>query len=142
MTRRLDANMEMLCFVAEKLGPLRKEVVFLGGCTTGLLLTDSTIPDVRPTTDVDVIVEASITHDYHDIEARMRELGFQPDVESGIRCRWNIEGFIVDLMPTNESILGFSNQWYPEAMAYAVSETLPNGVEIRRVTAPYFVAQK
>ncbi len=142
MTRRFDANMEMLCHVAERLATLRKEVVFLGGCTTGLLLTDNAIPDVRPTTDVDLIVEASITHDYHDIEARMRDLGFQPDVESGIRCRWIIDGITVDLMPTNESILGFSNRWYPEAISHAVSEILPNGIEIRRVTAPYFIATK
>ena len=140
--RRADTNLEMLNLVAERLGSLREEVVFLGGCTTGFLLTDSAAPDVRPTTDVDLIVEVSLTHDYHDVEARMRTLGFQPDVESGIRCRWVVDGLLVDLMPTDEAILGFSNRWYPDAIEHAVSETLPNGLEIRRVTAPYFTATK
>ena len=140
--RRADTNLEMLARVAERLGPLREEVVFLGGCTTGLLLTDSAAPDVRPTTDVDLIVEAGLTHDYHDVEASMRALGFQPDVESGIRCRWLVDGLLVDLMPTDETILGFSNRWYPDAIEHAVTETLSNSLEIRRVTAPYFIATK
>lgn len=139
---RNNVNIEMLSLVAQHLGSLREDVVFLGGCTTGLLLTDNAAPDVRPTTDVDLIVEVSLKHDYHHIEARMRDLGFQPDVGSGIPCRWVIDGLIVDLMPTNEAILGFSNRWYSSAIKHVVSETLPNRLEIRRVAAPYFIATK
>lgn len=142
MLKRADVNLEMLRLVAERLGALREKVVFLGGCTTGLLLTDNAAPDVRPTKDVDLIVEVSLTHDYHSIEASMRDLGFRPDVESGIRCRWAIDGLLVDLMPTDEAILGFSNRWYPDAIKHAVSETLSSSLEIRRVTAPYFIATK
>ena len=139
---RNNVNIEMLSLVAQHLGSLREDVVFLGGCTTGLLLTDNAAPDVRPTTDVDLIVEVSLKHDYHHIEARMRDLGFQPDVGSGIPCRWVIDGLIVDLMPTNEAILGFSNPWYSSAIQHAVSEILPNHLEIRHVAAPYFIATK
>ena len=42
--------------IAKKLGPLRERVVFLGGATTGLLITDPAAPPIRPTEDVDVIV--------------------------------------------------------------------------------------
>jgi hypothetical protein len=34
------ANLRMLEFVAMKLGEIRNDVVFLGGCTTGLFITD------------------------------------------------------------------------------------------------------
>ena len=105
-----DINLEMLNIVALRLDTLRNDVVFLGGCTTGLLISDLASPDVRPTTDVDLIVEAAVSHDYHAIESQMRKLGFKPDLESGIRCRWKVENIIVDLMPTNKSILGFSNR--------------------------------
>jgi hypothetical protein len=40
------ANIRMLEFVATKLGDLCDEVVFLGGCTTALLITDLSSPDV------------------------------------------------------------------------------------------------
>ena len=48
----------MLCRVAQALGPdLRQQMTFVGGCTTGLLLTDDfTREQVRSTDDVDLIV--------------------------------------------------------------------------------------
>jgi len=72
----------------------------------------------------------------------MRKQGFKPDVESGIRCRWCSNDITVDLMPTDEVILGFSNRWYSSAITHAVEDTLPDGSRIRRVTAPYFIATK
>lgn len=50
------ANLRMLEFVAMKLGEIRNNVVFLGGCTTDLFITDPEFPDVRYTLDVDCIV--------------------------------------------------------------------------------------
>jgi len=37
-------NIKMLRTVARRLGPLRERVVFLGGCATYLLITDTAIP--------------------------------------------------------------------------------------------------
>ena len=51
------ANLRMLEFVATKLGEIRNDVVFLGGCTTGLFISDPLVPDVRYTLDVDCIVD-------------------------------------------------------------------------------------
>lgn len=51
------ANLRMLEFVASKLGDIRNDVVFLGGCTTGLFLSDPYVPDIRYTLDVDCIVD-------------------------------------------------------------------------------------
>jgi hypothetical protein len=45
-------------------------------------------------------------------------------------------------MPLDETILGFSNRWYPAAMERAVSLKLSDDLEIRVVTAPFFVATK
>jgi hypothetical protein len=50
------ANLRMLEFVASKLGDIRNDVVFLGGCTTGLFLSDPHVPDVRYTLDVDALL--------------------------------------------------------------------------------------
>jgi predicted nucleotidyltransferase len=48
----------------------------------------------------------------------------------------------VDLMPTDEKILGFSNRWYPAAAASAVSITLPSGRRISLISSPAFLATK
>ncbi len=45
-------------------------------------------------------------------------------------------------MPTLEEILGFSNRWYPQALATAQTTPLPSGTMVRLVTAPVFVATK
>ena len=49
----------MIKQVAERLGPLRPKVVFLGGSATGFHITDSAEPEVRATRDVDIIVEST-----------------------------------------------------------------------------------
>lgn len=67
-------------------------------------------------------------------------MGFQNDHE--IIGRWHINNEIVDIMPTNEKILGFSNKWYPEAIKNANTRDLPNGLTIRVVSPPYFLATK
>ena len=45
-------------------------------------------------------------------------------------------------MPLDEKILGFSNRWYPAAMEAATTRQLFRNLEIRVVTAPYFLATK
>lgn len=58
MVKERNPNIEMLEVVVACLGPLIDDVVFLGGCAAGLLITDVAAPPVRATRDVDVITEA------------------------------------------------------------------------------------
>lgn len=106
-----DPNIDMLELMAAKLGDLTEQLVFVGGSTTGLFITDALLPPVRATRDVDVITEASSRQDYHQLEETLRALGFSPDMrpEAPI-CRWKIGDLILDLMPTDENILGFANR--------------------------------
>jgi hypothetical protein len=114
MVRAVETNLEMIRLVAEHLGDLRERVVFLGGAATALLITDKAIPDVRITTDVDVIVEIGSRGEYYRLAETLRSLGFEEDVsEDAPVCRWRIGGIALDVMPTDAEILGFSNKWYP-----------------------------
>ena len=70
------SNLAMLKFVAQKLGKLKDEFVFLGGCTTALFITDPGSPDVRHTTDVDCIVDVISLHQYHRLEKKLHNQGF------------------------------------------------------------------
>ena len=49
MINSKDMNIRMLIQVAKRLGDLRDKVVFVGGCATGLFITDSAMPEVRIT---------------------------------------------------------------------------------------------
>ncbi len=129
--------------VAQALAPLQEKVVFLGGSIVGLLLTDPASPPVRPTKDVDVLVETATYGQQAGLESRLRSLGFEHDQSEGAPiCRWLIGDVKVDVMPSDASALGFSNQWYPEALRTAFSFPLRKGVQIALVSPACFLATK
>ena len=74
-----DPNLAMLERIAEALGPLRHRMVLLGGCATGLLLTDPAAAPIRATRDVDMIVETSGRSDYFKLEEELTKRGFRHD---------------------------------------------------------------
>lgn len=143
-----DPNVRLLEIVAEHLGAtLREELVFVGGAVAGLLITDPAMPTIRPTDDVDLICKAVVRADYHRVEAALRDRGFTHDMDPGAPiCRWRAgsgaAAVAVDVMPTLEDILGFSNRWYPLALETAQRTRLPGGQAIRLIAAPVFVATK
>ncbi len=140
---RPDPNLAMVERIADALGSLREQVVFLGGSAAGLLLTDPAAPSIRPTKDVDVIVEVTARGAYHHLEDALVARGFRHDTREGAPiCRWRLGDFLLDVMPTAPEILGFSNRWYPEALRSAQICELPSGVRIRLVAPPAFLATK
>jgi len=85
--RRRKQNLDRVAVVAERLGELRDEVVFLGGSIAGLLITDPAAPDIRTTLDVDLIVEAATRAEYYKFHDKLRAKGFMEAPEEGIVCR-------------------------------------------------------
>jgi predicted nucleotidyltransferase len=144
MARAPDPNLDLLIRVAEALGELRERFVFVGGCATGLLITDPAAPAARPTRDVDVIVEVGALLEYREIGRALAAKGFsQPLAAADPPYRWTgRDGSKLDVMPTEEGILGFSNRCYREAIRTAREIALREGLSIRLVTAPYFLATK
>jgi len=142
MPEAQNPNAQMLAAAVEKLVPLLDRIVFVGGCATGLLITDPGASPVRPTLDVDAIIDLASYAQFADLENRLQDLGFQPSHAEGAPiCRWTHQDLVLDLMPTDSSILGFSNRWYH--MALQNSETTRIGThKIRLITAPYFLATK
>lgn len=143
MARAANPNIELTEIAVTRLGALADEMVFLGGCATGLLITDPLAPPIRATNDVDVICEVVSLLDYQRLSKRLRAQGLREDQspEAPV-CRWHAQGMKLDVMPTNPEILGFGNYWYRPAFATATQVALPSGRMIRMVSAPYFLATK
>ncbi len=144
MIEDMMTNIQMIKTVAMRLGSLNNEVVFLGGATTELLITDPAAPQTRVSLDVDVIIEIPSRRDFYKLEDDLRSRGFtQSDNEDDDPiCRWRIQNIIVDVMPTDSRILGFSNMWYSPAIKTATRYDIDNHIHIQLVTAPYFLATK
>lgn len=73
-----DPNLALLESVVAALGPLSQRFVFVGGCVTGLLVTEDANPTVRATRDVDAIVQVVSLGEYHALERQHRRCGFAP----------------------------------------------------------------
>ena len=138
-----ESNLEQLITAARLLRPVLGELVFVGGSVTGLLITDEAAGVPRATLDVDAIAEITSYAEYAAFGDRLRALKFVEDASHGAPlCRWIHEDTILDVMPLDEKILGFSNRWYRAAMEVAVARRLLDDLEIRMVTAPFFLATK
>jgi len=137
-----NPNADLLLSAVQKLVPLLDQLAFVGGCAAGLLITDPGAAPVRPTIDVDAIVQIASYAELMALELRLRQLGFeQPHVEGAPLCRWIHGDVILDLMPTDSTVLGFSSRWYPPALENAGTVKV-GGQQIRLISAPYFLATK
>lgn len=142
-----DDQRAMLRQVAKALGSdLLEEVAFVGGCTTGLLLTDPfTREQVRSTDDVDLIISVMTYASLQHFKERLKAQGFREPTsmdEDMPICAMKLGELRVDLMPDSDQVLGFSNHWYPQALKTAEPFSLGDDLNIRVVTPPLFVATK
>lgn len=142
---RAAKEIRMLEEVARGLGNLKDQFVFVGGATTALYLTDAAAPTPTPTDDVDLVVEVLSREDYRKLENKLRRLGFKDPIgaeDSPPICRKIFGSIQVDILPTDERILDFSNRWYKPGITAAGSIALPSGTEIRIFSLEYYLASK
>ncbi len=139
----MNENLIRIKTVNEFLKDLNQEFVYVGGAIVSLY---ASVPPpahtIRPTNDVDIVVELASYKGYADLDKKLRGVGFKNDIASGVICRYNIEGMIVDFMPTHPEAIGFSNIWYPEGFQTAINYQLDRDTNIRIFSLPYFVAAK
>lgn len=138
-------NITRIKAVYNALEELQREVVFVGGATVSLY-ADREGEEVRPTNDVDILIELLNYNDYQQLEDKLRAKGFVNDHESKIICRYKIRGIVVDVMPTSADILGFTNKWYQKGFANAIDYRLTANERehyiIRLFSPEYFIATK
>jgi hypothetical protein len=88
-----DPNLDRVELVATALGPLRDELVFVGGCAAGLLMSDPGATPIRATVDVDLVASVTALSQYHKLERVFTQLGFKRDMAADAPvCRWRPPG--------------------------------------------------
>jgi len=129
---------------AAVLGPLVEEVVFVGGATIHLWLTEPGAPPVRATDDVDVICEVSTRAEYYRLGAKLRERGLAEATDEPVICRWRSAEprLTLDVMPTDPDILGFSNPWYESAISNSQPIVFDSSARIQAAPPAPLVATK
>lgn len=138
-----STNIEMLQAVALGLGDLKDDMVFVGGAVAELYASNPELSDIRPTLDVDCVIELRSKTAHAKLEDNLRTKGFANDTSKGAPiCRWIYQDILVDVMPSDSDVLGFSNKWYDEGIENKISKTLPNGIEVFVFPPEYYLAAK
>lgn len=139
--KHLHTNIVRIKAVHEILGELSGKVVFVGGATVSLYALREA-RDIRETDDVDILVEIATNWDYAKVEEQLRKVGFENDHDSNFIGRYKLSGLFVDLMATDEKILGFGNQWYKDGFRTAIEHRIDDLVTVKIFDAPHFIASK
>lgn len=138
----MSSNINRLKIIAEGLGEIRRDVVFVGGSVAELYADDPAATDIRPTMDVDCVIELATYGSMQEFEERLRRNGFVNDIESGVICRWKYSGETVDIMPDRDNILGFTNRWYRPGFKHQIIYRLSDGTIVNILPPLYYIATK
>lgn len=136
-----EIDLEILKLTVHELASVKDDLVFVGGAIISLHIDEPQHIVVRETFDVDCVVEATLRTDYERVVKKLRLIGFGEDMESHIIGRFRKNDLILDLLPTDSKILGYSNQWYPEGYKNHIVKSV-GGVDIKIFDLPYLVATK
>ncbi len=135
-------NIESIKEVYSALDSYRDKVIFIGGAVVSLYV-DRDAEEVRPTEDVDVLVEIYTPVNYGRFEETLRSLGFHPDKDAAFIGRFKVNDITVDVMPVeSKKILGFGNDWYMHAFENTLVYSLDADVQVRILPAALFIATK
>lgn len=136
-----EENLAALRKTAVALGDLREDVVFVGGATISLLITDKASPPIRVTEDVDIVVEAVTNADLQKFAERLRQRGFREDPDRSM-CAFKHGDLLLDVMPSNPAALKWKGQWTQAAMTHCDQFDLGDGLQIKVAQAPCLLALK
>jgi len=135
-------NLAALRAVADRLDGLGLDYAFVGGSIVNLLIDHPALSPARPTDDVDVILETVTSQRYVDVEAKLRQLGFDHDMrENAPRCRWILGNLTVDIMPMDGGFLGLNTAWFKEALATATECEFAH-TRLKLISSVAFLATK
>ncbi|MCB0323126.1 MAG: hypothetical protein KDD69_06110 [Bdellovibrionales bacterium] len=141
----ISPNVQRIEQVAEALGDLCKEMLFTGGSSVELYLERPSVQPIRPTKDVDCITRVITRRELKELEEALRSRGFEHAGlrgEKGPPCRFVLGDILVDFMPLDVRVMGFSNRWFKDAVAAPDTRILPSGREIKIPSLPCFIAIK
>ncbi len=138
----MRSNREMLATIANGLKKFLDKVYFVGGSVVEFYPENSVSDPVRPTEDVDCVLEITSKLDFRGWEKLLVSCGFKHDMsENAPICRWVFNGVHVDIMLPDLQ-MGFTNRWYADGIKHSFNYQLNKNLQIKLFELPYFLATK
>lgn len=127
--------------VAKALRNLNEKVVYAGGSVAALYADDPAAPEVRPTKDVDIILEITSEMELEKIRHQLAKHGINVAKDEKIICRFTYKKILIDVMSTQEIGWAPSNPWFKSGYDSSEIRQLEN-VRIRILPIAYYLASK
>lgn len=142
MLKNKTINMGVVKRVAIALGELNDEVVYVGGATVGIYADDPTAEDVRPTKDIDIMLQIATFAELTALQDNLALKGIFPDPEANINCRFKYGDLLIDVMSTREVGWAPSDPWFEPGFKNLITYRLDDEITIRIFPVTYFLATK
>ena len=134
-------NRKVVLKVAQALGALNKKVVYVGGAVISMYIDDPAAEDVRPTKDIDIVLEIASLGELEELRQTLVDKGFSQTHEDDVICRFRYEDLKVDVMSTRAIGWAPANPWF--ARGFTLSQSIDlDGITIRVMPLPFFLASK
>lgn len=123
------------------LDPADREALTVVGGTAPALYHLAPLVSVRPTTDIDIAIQASTYLEWRRFVDRLEALGFRhpPGADAPI-CRLQRGDLVIDVMPTDERAIGFGSRWYGDAVLHRIRAAID--IDVHVISPIYFLATK
>ncbi len=127
--------------VANVLADLNDKCIYVGGAVTGFYADDPLAPRVRPTKDIDIVLEIASLLELEELRQELAERDIHFAREENVICRFKHQNILIDVMATKEVGWAPANPWFKAGMRNAEIHMLDD-VKIKIMPLVYFLASK
>lgn len=141
MLKNSIINIKVIEKVANALGELNNDVIYVGGAIVSFYITDMGADQPRPTKDIDISVQISTYSEMDRLREQLAAKGIYPASDQNVMYRYEFEDVLIDFIPYEATPLGPTNSWLKPGFPLA------HGVQagdktIKILPVSYFLATK
>ena len=141
MLRSRSHIIETIKTVATALGDLNEQVVYVGGAVAGLYADDAGAPEVRPTKDIDIVLEIVSLAGLENVRQQLAARNILVASQETVMCRYSYHSILIDVMSTQEVGWAPANPWFKAGFSQPEIRNIDE-VAIRILPLPYYLASK
>jgi predicted nucleotidyltransferase len=127
--------------VSQLFNDYEKEIMFVGGSVVSEYIDDPAALDIRPTADIDIVVQLLSVSELENIREYLANKNVYPDMESGVICRFKYEDIKIDVMSTKNVGWAPGNEWYELGQSKVITKSIGD-IAIKLLPVEYFIATK
>lgn len=141
MLKNQSINLKVVEKVANSLGELNDEVIYVGGAVVSLYITDEAAEQPRPTKDIDISVQISTYGQMDELREKLATKKIFPAQSEKVMYRYTYEDILIDFIPYEKTVLGPTNSWLKPGFKKAYTVKIGDSL-IRILPVSLFLATK